>query len=110
MHINPKTLELLFNNEYKKIDPDLFCKYLEFMQSEKSKEVRYSLDSKYKNLAAKAGLVPRIPRVLHQIWVTNSKRRREISAEDMQHILDAEKVFLQSGQKWEHIFGPMIKV
>jgi len=104
MVINPKILELLFNNEYKKIDPNLFCKWLAFAKAENSKEkVEYSFDSKYKNLAAKAGLVPRIPRILHQIWVTNSERRREISAEDIQHILDAEKVFLQSGQKWEHI-------
>lgn len=63
----------------------------------------FILEQKYKHLEAKADPTPRIPRIIHHIWLTNSIQKREIPEEDIQNVLETEKFFSQSGQKWEHI-------
>ena len=100
---NPQILEVLFNNEYKKMDPALFCKYLDFIKSQDDYTKYFNLETKYKNLDAQATSELKIPRIIHHIWLTNDKQRREIPEEDIQHVLNTEEIFAKSGYKWEHV-------
>lgn len=111
--IDPKIAELLFNNNYKKINLNSYCQSIKKTQDlyEEVLPTTYNvfpdpakiLEAKYKNLNAKAEAYPKIPRILHHVWLTNEKTRREIPEKDIQHVLDTDAIFSQSGQKWEHI-------
>ncbi len=111
---DPKIVELLFNNNYKKLDPSLYCQHeINKLLAMRNMELTNIFDIlpspskvsevKYKNLNAKAAAYPKIPRILHHVWVTNEETKKEIPKEDIQHVLDTDKIFSQSKQRWEHI-------
>jgi hypothetical protein len=100
--LDPKTLELLFNNNHKKMDSiDKFFKLI-YVDGKHAQDPLYNYNKKYKNLNAKASATPKIPRVIHHIWLTNNNQRKEISEEDIKHVLKTKEVFSQSEHKWEH--------
>lgn len=110
---NPQMAEVLFNNNYKKADPDIYCQYIKqqlMYRDIKGYDSVFSLvpvmvlDIKYKHLnTTKIESSPKIPRILHHLWVTNEKIKKEIPEEDIQNVLNADKIISQGGKKWEHI-------
>lgn len=111
--IDLKTIKLLFDNSYKKINPDKFCQYIVSKLSSRSinKFITINpeeiLKAKYKNLSIlyqpSLNSEPQIPLIIHHIWVTNDKVRREISAENMYNILETNKLFKNSKYQWRLI-------
>ena len=117
---NPEAAELLFNNEYKKIDPNVYCHnvknllmygktmmgHLEGNSLLLSNDHVDIIDLQYKHLHLNntiTGPLPRIPRKLHHIWVTNEKIKKEISDTDIQYMSDSYNVITRGDQPWEHI-------
>lgn len=98
---NTELLKLLFDNRYKKIEEEFFKEFINFVGETTPNAT--SFDSKYKNLKAPAASSPKIPRILYHIWLTNEKRKREISEKDLDNIVNTHKIFLQNGKNWEHI-------
>ena len=111
--VKPDILELLFNNEYKKIDPDLFCQYMNFMRSVGYMDGLFDdpaalWDKKHKNLNAKAASMPKIPRIVHYVWLISEKK--EMDARDINNIIRTKELFSHSKEtclpgveEWKHI-------
>jgi len=110
---DPRTIDFLFDNKYRKIDPDLFCDFLKNLAWRKyfagqGMSIFISkpwliLDAKYKNLDVKSSSISKIPRILHHIWLTNEEQKKEILGKDIKNIFKTHEIFLQSGKDWEHI-------
>ena len=115
---SPKILEVLFNNGYKKINPTEFLRSLERIDRQVVGGKHYHevygisyliknpslvMDLRYKNLNAKAAHSPKIPRILHNVWLRPPGFPGEICKEDMDHVLRTHKLFKQTGQRWQHI-------
>lgn len=110
---NSEAAELLFNNEYKKIDPNIYCRYTKeksMLSKMCGEDNILSLDAdtiiklKYKHLNNTIiEPLPRIPRKLHHIWVTNEKVKKEISDTNIQYMLESYNIITRGDQPWEHI-------
>ena len=112
-------MELLFNNNYKKINPDVFCHYLWVVGrsyydlnelSQLLDNPYLVLDKKYKNLNAKPAATPKIPRIIHHIWLTNTRQKKDISESAIENICKTRDLFFRSkgsflpkAKQWEHI-------
>ena len=125
--VPPEVVELLFSNGYKKLSPQYFLRSVEQlnkhdfrslsfcdMSNSRGHLMSYSVDHLvkepsevvnllYKNLDAKAAASPKIPRILHSIWLRKPKSLKEIPPEDLAHVIRNHKLFCQTGEKWEHI-------
>lgn len=104
----PEVVELLFNNSYKKISPESFGKYLKFLKKflgfndNLSDGVRL-VDAAYKNLDVKSFFSPKIPRIIHHIWLTNEEQKREISKRDLENVFQTHDLFLKNKKGWRQI-------
>ena len=120
LNLNQQIIDLLFTNNNIKVNPNLFSANREIIkQIDKSFDDLFAqdpasiLNAKYKNLQVTSSLNLKIPRIIHHVWVTNRKTRREIPDEDIQHVLDTKNTFSQKDsslgtythpqEAWEHI-------
>lgn len=109
----PEIVEMLFNNGYKNVDPNLFCQYLhvyghsrcnqdglsqEFLSTSKR---AVAFDDPFKNFNIKPGVILKIPRIRHGIWLTNNIQKREMYQRDIENIIKAKNLF--SFGEWQHI-------
>lgn len=109
----PVVIELLFNNEYKKVDTNIFCHYLNEKlpllkmlgnENRLSVDPATLIDLKYRHLNNTViASLPRIPRIFHHIWVTNERVKREIPDTDIQYMLNSYKIISEGDRSWEHI-------
>ena len=114
-HIPPNILQILFSNQYKKIDPKLLLLQMEALGQDyfRVNQLNYLLDNpskaiemKFKNLrtikfAKSAGA--KIPRIVHHVWLTNTQQQKDISPEDLANLLHTQKLFSQKNNSWQHI-------
>ena len=106
-----KTMELLFNNDYRTLESDSVCQKMFLGMGNIFEEgLDYLIENpdmvfhmKYQNLEVEAASEPKIPRIVHHLWLTNSKAMKEISEEDIGNVMRTKDIFSQSGQQWEHI-------
>lgn len=119
----PETTALLFTNSHKKMNPDLFCDYVRNIDINAPylqvsglvqflKTPSLITCAKYKNLTVKRTLKPKIPRIIHHIWLTNSSQKKEISPKNIENVLRTKDIFLFNidvvcdkfdAKEWQHI-------
>jgi len=63
----------------------------------------FMIEQKYKNLDVVRADTPKIPFILHNIWLTHPTAPREIRPQDLKIAIDNRKLFDQAPVKWQHI-------
>lgn len=64
---------------------------------------QFILDQKYKNLNADEALEPKMPYIIHHIWLTHPSSPREIRDIDIANVIATKNIFSQSPVQWQQI-------
>lgn len=64
---------------------------------------QWILDQKYKNLNATESFEPKMPYVIHHIWLTHPSSPKEIRKEDIVRAIETKEIFSKSKVEWQHI-------
>lgn len=112
IYISPEILDLLFTNKYKKLNPTLFYRHLKargrdyFTVNRLDKLLKnpaLAHEIKFKNLHVKKSQQQKIPRLIHGVWLTNEKQKREIPLEEIANILKTHQMFFQDNRQWQYV-------
>lgn len=63
----------------------------------------FVIKQKYKNLNAEESIEPKIPYIIHHIWLTHPSSPREIREQDLENVIATKNLFSQGSAQWQHI-------
>lgn len=64
---------------------------------------KFFLFQRFKNINAKEAIEPKMPYIVHHIWLTHPSSPREVRDEDIANVVATKELFAKGEAQWEHI-------